>query len=293
MNLRSEALSYAALGWRVFPVGADGRSPMLEHGCHDASANPDVVAAWWSRWPMANIALACGPASGVLALDVDSKAEVDGFARLAELQGEFSALPETVCARTPSGGAHLLFAFPAGHNPQNRVGIKRWSATGERIVYAGLDVRAHGASICLAPSRKLNGPYRWERCPQFHDLAPVPDWLLRLMLSEPPPREVRPLSVNGSPDRLARYVCAAVNGECTELAAMRPGSGRNQRLFIAAARLGELVGAGLLAQDDAEAALERASADCGLLGEDGLHSIRATVASGLRRGIANPREVAA
>jgi hypothetical protein len=58
-------------------------------------------------------------------------------------------------------------------------------------------------------------------------------------------------------------------------------------------RLGELVGAGLLQQAFAEDCLVRAAEDCGLRREDGLRSIQATNASGLRRGIANPAQVRA
>lgn len=70
---------------------------------------------------------------------------------------------------------------------------------------------------------------------------------------------------------------------------MARDSGRNQRLFIASARLGELIGAGLLRKEIAEAALERAAADCSLLAEDGVSAIRATIASGIRRGVQNQR----
>lgn len=287
--MRAAALELGALGWRVFPVAEDGRSPRIKGGCHAASSDPEQVA----RWRDGNFALACGPESGVIALDIDRKGDIDGVTALQALCAEFGPLPRTVRSRTPSGGAHLLFRHPEGVTIPNRVGLKRYAPDGSRTIYRGLDVRAAGGSICLPPSRTPRGSYEWVRSPWDADLAALPDWLLCLMTAEPPPRPVRPLRITGSTDRVARYVCNAVNGECSELAAMSPGSGRNTRLFIAAARLGELVGAGLLLQDDAEAALERAAADCGLVKEDGLRAVRLTIASGLRRGIQNPRELAA
>lgn len=291
--MKTAALEFAEVGWRVFPVAADGRSPLVPGGCHAASLDAAQVGRWWSERPGANIALACGPESGVLALDIDAKGDVDGFAELARLEKEFGPLPRTVRSATPSGGAHVLFAYPAGPDPRNRVGIKRYAADGSRTVYRGLDVRAAGASICLPPSRKPTGAYAWTLAPWATDLAPVPGWLLALMLSEPPARPpAKPLRVT-STDRLARYVCAAVDAECRAVATTPAGSGRNQRLFIAAAQLGGLVGANVLAQDAAESALERAGADCGLVRDDGMHAVRATIASGLKRGIAQPREIAA
>jgi len=290
--MREAAHDYAAgLGWRVFPVATDGRTPLIKGGCHAASADPEQIERWWRRWPRANIALACGSDCGVIALDVDRHGASDGFAALAELTAEFGELPATVESRTPNDGAHLLFVFPRGVSPHNRVGLKRYGSDGARRLYTGLDVRAAGASICLPPSTKPAGNYRWVRPPVDQELAPVPRWLLVLMLSEPPPRRVVPIHGGGTPEKLARYVCAAVDGECGALAATPRGAGRNQRLFIGAARLGELIGANVLPQDMAEAALERAATECGLVKDDGLRSVRATIASGITRGVRRPREV--
>jgi putative DNA primase/helicase len=293
--MMGEAASYyaAELRWRVFPVAPNGRSPMIKEGCHGASNDPTQIEAWWKRAPQANLALACGPASGVLALDVDSKGDVDGFAALASLEREFERLPHTVESRTPSGGKHRLFAYPGDLHPQNRVGVKRWNTHGERRDYPGLDVRGRDGSVCLPPSSKPNGPYVWVAAPWDQVLAPVPAWLLALMLSEPPPRPKAELRSIATPDRVARYVCAAIEGECREVASMKPNTGRNHRLFVASAKLGELVGAGVLAIELAETALERAASDCGLIAEDGLRAIQATIRSGLTRGVQNPREVTA
>jgi|GEM_PF-1635901 len=292
--MKDAALYYAvALGWRVFPVAHDGRTPLIKGGCHAASCDAQQVETWWRRWPRANIALACGPDSGVIALDVDRHGAGDGFCALTELTAEFGELPVTVESRTPNDGAHLLFVFPRGVSPQNRVGLKRYGSDGSRRVYVGLDVRSAGASICLPPSSKPAGSYRWAGSPADRALAPLPRWLLALMLSEPPPRPAVPVRAGATPEKLARYVCAAVDGECGEVARTAPGSGRNQRLFIAAARLGELIGANLLAQEAAEMALERAATECGLAKDDGLRAVRLTIASGIKRGVQNPREVAA
>jgi putative DNA primase/helicase len=209
------------------------------------------------------------------------------------LEHEFDRLPPTAESRTPSGGKHLLFAWPDGAQPKNRAPMKRWNSSGERQDCIGLDVRGHGASVCLPPSTKPNGPYEWVAAPWDQALAPVPAWLLAVMLSEPPPRPKAELRSIATPDRVARYVCAAIEGECREVAAMKPNTGRNHRLFVASAKLGELVGAGVLAMDVAETALERAASDCGLIAEDGLRAIQATIRSGLTRGVQNPREVTA
>ena len=287
------AADYAAeLGWRVFLVARDCRTPIkgqgFEHGVHDATDDPAELRRRFALHPHANLALACG--AGLLALDIDAKGGVDGFAALAELEAEFEPLPVTARSSTPSGGAHLLFSY-TGPSPLNRVGLKRWNAAGVRRVYDGLDVRAEGASVCLPPSRKPSGPYAWDASPFDVKVAPAPAWLMALFRSQPPPRPpAAPIRI-GSVDRLARYAAAAVNRECEALAACR-APGRNLKLFQASANLGELVAARMLPQEVAEAALERAAEECGLIREDGPHAVRATIGSGMSRGLRKPREVA-
>lgn len=280
--MRDCALAYAGrLGWAVFPVAGDCRRPLVRGGCHAASSDPDEVARLFQR--EANIALATGHRSGVMVLDIDVKGPADGLTTLAILEDENSALPPTWEAMTPTGGRHLYFARPAV-GLRNRVGFE-----------PGLDLRTDGGSVALPPSRRPDGRYRWIERPGGMPLAEAPAWLIGLMAVPDPPRPapppMRPRRIE-SRARTLRYLEAAVEGECGALAATAAGAGRNQRLFIASARLGRLVGAGLLAQADAEASLERAAFDCGLTRDDGPRAVRATIRSGLARGLSNPREIA-
>lgn len=271
MSLLEHALNYAERLGPVFP------RPVTGIGLDQATTDPAALTAMWRPW--ANIALACDRA-GVLVLDVDAKHGVDGFASLAALEAAHGPLPASWRASTPSGGAHLYFRHPPRHIG-NRTGFK-----------AGLDIKATRGSIILPPSRKPNGPYTWEREPWACPLADPPDWLLQIITPPAPPeRSFQPIRA-ASQDRMARYVESAVNGECSAVATFQRG-GRNLRLFQAAANLGELVGAGLLPSDLAADALEQAAEECGLVREDGRRAVFATIASGLKRGVANPRRIAA
>ena len=52
--------------------GQPGKHPLgslVPHGVKDATANRARVLAWWTRYPQANIGLACGHAFDVLDLD--------------------------------------------------------------------------------------------------------------------------------------------------------------------------------------------------------------------------------
>ncbi len=279
MSLLPAALDLAELfGLAVFPVGPDCRTPWCVHGCKDASKTPAEIKALFAGTTSANVAVATGVVSGVFVLDVDTKG-ADGFATLAKLEAEHGGLPRTWLSSTPSGGAHYWFRQP-DRGLRNRVGFK-----------PGLDIRTTGGSAATPPSRKPNGPYAWVNDPAEVELADAPAWLLDLIDPPAPPRPpMQPIRLDAL-DKTARYVLAAVDAECGQLARMGPSSGRNMRLFQAAANLGELVGAGLLGQDSAERALERAAEECGLLHDDGRRTIAGTITSGMRKGMANPREV--
>lgn len=269
------------LGKPLFPTADDAKTPRCPHGLKDATADPAVVSAWWDRWPSANIGFATGPASGLLVLDIDCKLE-DGHASLSALERQSGfQLPHTWRDETPSGGAHVYFRHPRDRAPRNRVRFR-----------PGLDIKAAGGSIAVPPSRRADGVYRWTEHPLATPLAEAPVWLLDVIDPPAAPRPPAPPIRVGSLDRLARYAAAAIDGECRELASMAPNTGRNLRLFMAAARLGELVGAGVLSETVVVDALEGAGRDCGLVQEDGRHAVLASIRSGLNRGIAQPREVA-
>lgn len=273
-ELLDVAARYIGQGWAVFPVAADCRVPLIDGGCHAATTDADRLPLLFER--RSNIALACGPRSGVFVLDVDNKA-ADGWATLDALEKEHGELPPTWRVATPSGGAHLYFAQPS-RTLRNRVGFA-----------PGLDVRTAGGSVALPPSRRKDGAYRWAVSPNDCILAAAPTWLLDLIAPPEPPRQpAKPVRIDGT-GRAVRYVCRVVDAECGDLARMGPNTGRNLRLFQVSARLGELVGGNLLSQDAAQQALERAATENGLVGEDGMRAVRATIRSGLTKGLANPQ----
>jgi hypothetical protein len=278
MTRAAAAQALAAHGLAVFPVAADCRRPLTPHGYKDASKASETLRRWWARWPQANMAVACGAASGVFVLDVDVKG-ANGLRTLAELQAHHHNLPRTWCAATPNGGCHLWFRQPA-RELRNRVNFA-----------PGLDCRTDGGSVAVPPSRKANGVYHWEVAPWDCPLGEAADWLLHLIDPVPVVRPPRPPIRGHNRDRLASYVAAAIDGECREVARMAANTGRNLRLFQAAARLGELAGAGLAPEVMITDALEAAADDCGLTREDGRRAVVATIASGLARGLAHPRQV--
>lgn len=280
MTRADEAEALAGLGLHVFPVGPDCRRPLTEHGYKDASATPWDVAALWQGRPDANIAIATGNLSGVFVLDVDCKnGGADGRDTLQHLIREHDKLPESWRSETPSGGSHLYFRQPDDRALRNKVNIR-----------PGLDVRTTGGSAAAPPSQRGEGGYAWIRSPFDHDLQDAPSWLLNIIDPPPQPRAPLPKLHLTQAHRTVRYVERALSDECRRVSTMKSG-GRNHQLFRSAAAVGELVASGMLTSDIAFVFLYRAAEDCGLLREDGRHSVEETIKSGFRAGARNPREI--
>src|SRR5438132_474579 len=121
------AESYARQGWAVFPLhtvrsgrctcgvadcSSPGKHPRTEHGLRDATTDQAMVLKWWIQWSSANIGIATGAGSGVVALDFDLY-KVPGA--LAEFEERFGRLPVTPRVRTGGGGEHVYFACPPEH----------------------------------------------------------------------------------------------------------------------------------------------------------------------------------
>lgn len=242
------ALLYASRGWALGPTwGLDparpsecscpnhgcaspGKHPVTGRGVHDFSSEVRMVHRWWARHPTRGIGLATGDRSGVWALDVDGAL---GASSLRDLTKRLGSLPDTVTSRTGGGGWHLLFRMPEDREVRNSAGK----------VGLSVDVRGNGGFIVLPPSLHLSGRrYRWlpGRGPEEISLAMPPDWLLEL--ATPTQKKVVPVLQWQGP-RGSRYVAAALERECTELARTSEGS-RNDRLYRAACSLARFVAAG-------------------------------------------------
>lgn len=306
-------------------VGADGQEIPKSGGVRKATCDLDLITAWWTRWPKAMIGLACGPTAGLVVVDADPGVDkdtgeefsLDGLiAALSAELGEADLskrLAATWSVDTPRGGRHFYFAWPAGTPPTNRGGlIARW------------DVRSDGGYVILPPSVNSAGKgYTWRGKPVAKDDAPaaMPAALLACIRREgrwaevvPAKPAARPLGPHlrgdergptaadgasgGLPltardagdEAVARYAAAAFDAEIAEVSNCASG-GRNHRLNLAALRLGELVAAGALTDDEVRTSLENAADACGLLKEDGARAVRATIDSGLRDGLKKPRDL--
>ena len=163
-TLLKAALAYARRGVPVLPCEPGGKRPLTYNGFWDASADPRHVAAWWDRWPDANLGVPTGERSGLLVLDIDPGA--GGPESLAALERAHGAFPKTAKTRTGGGGVHIFFVYPATQEVRNSAGK----------LGPGLDVRGEGGYVIVPPSR-TRGVYEWlDRTPLAQ-----PSWLLECL----------------------------------------------------------------------------------------------------------------
>ena len=174
-GMRDAARALRALGWSVIPIEAHGKRPLvawLEY--QSRLPREDEIDAWFGARREPNLGVVTGAVSNLVVLDVDP--QHGGAQSLAALEIEHGALPDTVEAQTGGGGRHFYFAHPGGV-AHNRVGLA-----------PGIDLRGDGGCVVAPPSLHPSGRrYRWApgRSPQERQLAPLPDWLLRLARPTP------------------------------------------------------------------------------------------------------------
>ena len=165
------AIEYASKGMAVFPLKVKGKEPMTAHGVKNATTNFDTIEKWWTRYPNANIGIACGAVSGgLLVVDLDEKENgVSGSDSLHNWERENGELPETVRSITGKGGAHLLFRID--HPEKNKVNLLE-----------GVDIRSDNGYIVAPPSIHPNGNrYEWEYDPEEYEIAQADETVMKLL----------------------------------------------------------------------------------------------------------------
>jgi hypothetical protein len=180
------ALFYAAMGWRVAPVQPGSKVPSVREWQKVATTDVEQIRRWWHDDPtMAGleehgVCIVTGPESGLWVLDVDVAGGKPGLETLKALVAEHGdgKLPETLVARTPSGGYHYFFAWPEGREIRNSASNR---------LGPGLDVRGEGGQVNAAPTTRGDACYRWADGREpfgSADLQPAPAWLVDLVADD-------------------------------------------------------------------------------------------------------------
>ena len=170
------AVDLAERGYHVFPRRARNKTPATGRGFRDATRSEKQILRWWDSTPDANIGVACG-ATGIIALDIDSKHGADPREVLRELDVGSAPVIHTgeapePCEKYPNSlvgvrGAHVLFRGEL--------------ATTDKLTVAGCEIRGAGAYIIVPPSVHPSGvPYEGDT-PPVAVIPVVPGWLPELV----------------------------------------------------------------------------------------------------------------
>jgi hypothetical protein len=204
------ALSYAARGWRVFPLSPASKKPMLNFKWNvEATTDATVISQWWSDSPRANVAIMTGDLPGLtpgpLVIDLDPRHHgIENFQKLAQANG---GAEYTIVQRTGGDGLHLIYAMPkfsdgktikcsAGMMPLiNGIEPTLDDKGRPKPGIPGIDVKGQGGYIVAPPSRHPDGPlYRWieGRAPDEAGLIGPPLWLMKACLDASTATRVTP-----------------------------------------------------------------------------------------------------
>jgi len=284
------AVQLAEAGLPVFPCSADKR-PLPGIRWRDQSTTDlETLAEIWRDDALPGVDVG---KAGLVVIDVDRHGGPDGFHAL-EQERAANELPSGPRTATQSGGAHLFFRQPSGTPLGNRPG---------RFKGRGVDVRGNGGYV-IGPGATLPDGRRWKTADGSPDLCEafeagaipiLPEWLLAA---------VRGDNDNRAPIAAERWGAAPAASRCAQYArkafveeveAVRNASsgGRNQQLNESTFKLARLVAPDGLTAGEIEAAMLDAATACGLVEDKGGSAARSTIASGLRAGMATPRDVAA
>lgn len=296
-EILTAALGYAALGWPAFmlspskvpvkncPTCDPGDPRYVEHDrgicdhltCHGfyaATTDPARLTEMVRLHPRGCLAVRTGAPSGLVVVDVDVTTEGGpndpGLKSLAVLD-EQGLLPGTVTGMTGSGGLHLLYAHPGGY-----------LMSGAHKIAHKIDSKADGGYIVVPPSihPRTGSPYRWSGDGRYdHDLPELPEALCARLR---PPEPVRPpgtVAVRGWGARTGRGRLGGLLRTVLEA-----NGDRNDRLYWAAKKTGEMIAAGEIDEAPAIAALQDTGREVGLSENEIGDARRGTIGSGLRNG---------
>jgi len=196
-QIEQQVLGAAARGWRLFPVKARSKAPLISRWPELATTDETQLKAWLRKQPNCNWGLATGLGSGILVLDADSDA---ALAQLSTL----GPLPRTFTVRT-ARGKHFYFRYPANCDVPNSLSK----------IAEGLDVKSERGYVLLPPSVHPSGAF-YE---VVDDVDPVhaPDWLLTKLVAKVP-RHTAPARPHGAAQSDKPIIEGSRNSRLTQLA---------------------------------------------------------------------------
>jgi len=150
ISAHEQAERYRSIGWSIFPIQPLSKRPLISwKEFQDRLPDREEVIEWYTRWPDAGIAVALGPVSGIVVVDVDSVAAEQV---LIDLLGDRPQTRKAYSGSLQPGKVHYYFRDPEFE-----------TAARYTPLHPQLELRGYGGCVVLPPSLHPSGNrYRWE-----------------------------------------------------------------------------------------------------------------------------------
>lgn len=120
----------------IIPVGKD-KKPLINWKEYQSRlATQEELSNWFKLYPNMQIGIVTGKISDLIVVDIDDS------------KADLSWLPETMTAKTGSGGFHLYYTY--SEDCSNKSRIKE-----------SIDIRGEGGYVVAPPSENEKGKYEW------------------------------------------------------------------------------------------------------------------------------------
>jgi archaellum biogenesis ATPase FlaH len=191
-------------GWSCMPIGrltdrGEPKAPFLGAGeiipLRTNALDGESIAAIWSMYPTAGVAVLTGKLSNVSVIDVDFENKVNGLPVAGSPLAYHGDIPtNTLMARSGSGGLHFFFK----HSPK---------ADGRKELRPHIDLKSEGGYIILPPSKHKSGrEYEW-----LNDL-PLADFPEHLLENRQPVQASSGVSPRSFWDKLVKGLAEGEGG---------------------------------------------------------------------------------
>lgn len=143
--------------FKIFPCGANSKTPLEKDYAEKASNNPEIIRQWALKYPNCNWGMHLKN-NGLIAVDIDPRNGGEDTWLELSLQHGFSDEKEWI-QKTPSGGMHYIYSVPDFHHFKGALG-------------KGIDIK-HNGYILIPPSSIKGNAYT----SNSGEIRNLPEWI--------------------------------------------------------------------------------------------------------------------
>ncbi|GAY72442.1 bifunctional DNA primase/polymerase [Lentilactobacillus kosonis] len=166
-QLTSYAFELAQQGFKVFPLQANSKRPVTDHGYLDATDNVVQIGEWFDNDRHYNIGLQLADTNMVV-IDIDQHGHGNGIEVLKNWQRRGMKLIPAYAEQTPHKGLHYFF--------------KTNQKLSDKVIVPSVELKTK--QIMIAPSELDGKAYQPIKGDDLDQLTLLPEWLLNLITSQ-------------------------------------------------------------------------------------------------------------